>query len=949
MFSKVNLLILLSSLVLIFSCQTPSVVATLSIQKGDQANNLNDYKNAEAYYCQYLEVAPSLGTMRNPVMEAEVNRKLAHVKSTKGLYEEAENHMLEALRIDNSLSDNLLNLIEDYRQLGITRVYQGDYSGARVMLDTALILNDGMESSLKAQKRLSIADTYLSSAQLNLSLGNLNNSWEHVNQAIQLYESEKEKGEGIMEAYLLKSKIYLLQDQRDSCLTFLNESIEIAKELDYGTYRQKQVQGDISTNQGQPEEAINIYMEALEEAKGSNILPQIIWAHIKLADAFQLIGNTRQSNFHLREADRLRNQIDQTSSLSPSLDLRMGDIRNAYDFYNLKGASLGLNIARLKLAETMISYGKVDSVEYYVSQAFDFFTYEKIKAGQVKALILWSRYLTQNYQWHNALEKLTLAEKLDPDPENLWKIQFGKSLVAKGLKNDSDYETYVNQSIETIESIRSDISSSVFRWYFLDDKLVVYDDYISYLMSKGRVIEAFDINESARSRTFLEILSQKVWATDESSLEFREQRLRRDISNLKLQIQQNEFNAVNSEDLNTKLNALFEEYDVVLNQLASQNEDYLRLVSVYPVGYDDLKKVISKGQKLIEFWISERQMYVWVIDENGINSKVLQVSKDSIMKAVSMVRNSIQFGLANQLQEGFKNIFKLLAPVFEDISPQSNVVLIPNGPLHFLPFGALFDGEKYLLESIKLAYAPSASVFALMTRNKNKKVSDSFLGMALGNEKIGEFIPLPGTSIEVEQLSQLYNNGKFTYDLQTSEEAFKEVAINHGIIHLATHGVLNSYKPSESYILMNPTNREDGKLSVHEIYDLNLKAELVTLSACETGLGDLSKGDELIGLSRAFLYAGSSSIIVSLWQVDDISTSILMTRLHQLLDGGYSISEALNLAQQDLLKSNFDYGTSRGLRSVRWHEDIQNKIKQGSEDYISPYFWAPFILIGSAE
>ncbi len=126
-----------------------------------------------------------------------------------------------------------------------------------------------------------------------------------------------------------------------------------------------------------------------------------------------------------------------------------------------------------------------------------------------------------------------------------------------------------------------------------------------------------------------------------------------------------------------------------------------------------------------------------------------------------------------------------------------------------------------------------------------------------------------------------------------------------------------------------------------------MNSQFVTLSACETGLGDLSNGDELIGLSRAFIYAGTSAVIVSLWKVDDISTSLLMTKMHQLLDAGMPLSTALSQAQRDLIKSNFNPRASRGMRSIEWHSSLHGIVNSKETKFASPYFWAPFIIIGN--
>ncbi len=943
------LLLLCLSLVL-FTCQTPSVVATTSIQRGDEANNANDYETAETYYLQYLDVAPSLGTMRNLSMESDVRRKLAHVFSTQGKYEEAEKYILSALKTDQSIPDNLLNVIEDFRLLGITRVYQGDYIQASIALDSALLLSEGMESSIKALKRLSIADTYLSGSMLRLSTGELTMSMDQVDQAMELYEKDRPEGEGMMEALLIKSKILEITGREDRALILLERSMQIAEELDYKTFRQKQVKGDIYTKQGDPEGAVEIFQEALGEAKATNIIPQMIWAHIKLADAFQMIGNIRQYNYHLREAQKLREKMEQASAQLPSLDMRMGDIRNAYDLYNQRGAALGANIAGLKLAESMHEEGLMDSAAILVNKVYDYFVAENIIEGQARALVLWSRILLATGARGDAIDKLDQCETLSLTPELSWQAAYTRGIIEYENGNNRKAEQQLKMAIEIIESLRGEISRSEFKWYFLDNKVDVYDAYVSLLTDENRIQESFTINEKARSRTFLDLLAQQsVIQMEDDSLIRREKNLLREISYIQALMNQYEMEKKSYDFLIKKKEKLDQEYLINFRQLVDTQPGYARLKTIDPVGLAEIQSVIDSDLALLEMWSGKDNLYTWVITRDGIDLKKFPISRREVKRQAAFIRNSITFGLEDELFAGLRKLLEDLTLDIQEITKgYGNLVIVPHGPLHFIPFQALYDGEAFLLESKLMSYAPSASVFYYVMSREISERSVSFMGMALGELNIEGFDPLPGTAMELEQLSQLYDQGDIAYAGDIKEESFKEKASEHKTIHIATHGVLNSHNPNKSYVLMAKSENDDGRLSVEEIYNIKLNADLVALSACETGLGDLSTGDELVGLSRAFLYAGTSAVVVSLWQVDDISTSILMTRMHQLLDAGYSSSAALAQAQRDLLNSNFEYGQSRGMRSVRWHQNIRSQLDGGvGEKYVSPYFWAPFILIGN--
>jgi CHAT domain-containing protein len=193
------------------------------------------------------------------------------------------------------------------------------------------------------------------------------------------------------------------------------------------------------------------------------------------------------------------------------------------------------------------------------------------------------------------------------------------------------------------------------------------------------------------------------------------------------------------------------------------------------------------------------------------------------------------------------------------------------------------------------------------------------MGMALSDLSIEGKAGLPGTDEELRKILPLFPDNLSAFGKQGTETFVKKNAGNFNFIHFATHGSYNYDQPLYSYLLFPASDEDDGRLNVYEVFGLNLKASLVTLSACETGLGNLSRGDEIVGLSRAFLFAGSSSVIVSLWAVADYPTSILMASFYKNLKD-HNLQEALSMAQRDLIKI-----------------------------YPEPIYWSPFILIGNGK
>ncbi len=241
-----------------------------------------------------------------------------------------------------------------------------------------------------------------------------------------------------------------------------------------------------------------------------------------------------------------------------------------------------------------------------------------------------------------------------------------------------------------------------------------------------------------------------------------------------------------------------------------------------------------------------------------------------------------------------------------------------------------FTKLTYLAKKYSCSYEFSATLFQQSQDAKKPLASKSifFCAPIKFNQQAQVLNDLPGTETEVKQISQLFSDSKYQTTSYIGENATEsnvksDELKNFRYLHFATHGVVNESKPelSEIFLCSDKSKKEDGNLYSGEIYNLNIKANLVTLSACQTGLGKVTKGEGIIGLSRALLYAGAKNIVVSLWTVSDESTSKLMVDFYG-----------------DILKTETpDY--SQSLREA--------KLKlMNNPTFARPYYWAPFVLIG---
>jgi CHAT domain-containing protein len=257
------------------------------------------------------------------------------------------------------------------------------------------------------------------------------------------------------------------------------------------------------------------------------------------------------------------------------------------------------------------------------------------------------------------------------------------------------------------------------------------------------------------------------------------------------------------------------------------------------------------------------------------------------------------------VQHHLQSLYQLLVAPFRARLKGDRLVIVPHGLLHYVPFHALFDAQSYLVDCFAITYAPSASVFVLC-HGSVARSSGSSLVMGLPDSRA------PLIRDEVLAVAGLLPAS----DLYLAECATAQVLREKGaisrFIHIATHGHFRHDNPLFSGVRLG-----DGNLQVYDLYQLSLPAELIVLSGCATGLNVTAKGDELLGLQRGLLYSGAKSLLLTMWDVNDRSTTQFMQLFYQGLLQGTDRAKALQSAAI--------------------------KIR---EQYAHPYYWAPFVLVG---
>jgi CHAT domain-containing protein/predicted negative regulator of RcsB-dependent stress response len=919
------------SVLLLFGCVTPSIRVTSEQNQGDLQFNNHNYGEAIKHYTLMLDASRKLGIYRNPAMESDVYRKIANCYEMTGDYQSALTNVRDASDID-SLNNNQINKIADYRHEGKIFIYMGLNTRGIVSLEKALHLSEGMEQSLKNENKISIADNYLVLGQLYSVMGKPEISIDYTRKALSLFSQANDK-RGLMESDLNLANVYSDLGDITQAQTLAGKSMKEATELGLGTSRHNQLLASIASETGEYENALRYQEKAMNEATDFGIQGQVVWTTIGMGDIYSNLGDFNKAEKYYREAKMAKDTLEmKTTSLDASLNMRLGEIVSANEYFLSEGSLTGEAVSSLRIAEMLMQKGSPDSAMIYLNMAEERFKTSGNREGESNVLVHKGRILVDKGDYMAARPLLEVAATASDFPETSWQAWFNLGRIYEKFDQDEKAVESYRNSISIIEKIRGNLTIDEFKSIYFDNKREVYDRLLRILLKMNKPVESFQVSEQARARAFYDILANKRIDFSGSlpgDLISLEQAKRIEIQKLYKLLQKGDVSSSGDNDSRTSgLRQLREalvtaqsEYEDIIEKIKLHSPAYAEMVTAQPVNPSDLRSILDDNSAVLAYWISSDELIIWFITKTDIVCREIPVNGQYLGSLVEKARKTIESDSpVNELKPPLKLLYSLIvAPVEKSLRQFRNLIIIPNGSLHFLPFQALVDSHgDYLVQNPNIIYEPSASVY-MICENRKVSAGSRFMGMALSDLSIEDKPGLPGTGEELQKILPLFPDNLSAFGKQGTETFIKKNVGNYNFIHFATHGSYNYDQPLYSFLLFPSSDEDDGRLNVYEVFGLNLKASLVTLSACETGLGNINRGDEIVGLSRAFLFAGSSSVIVSLWAVADYPTSILMASFYKNLKD-HNLQEALSMAQRDLIKT-----------------------------YPQPIYWSPFILIGNGK
>jgi len=868
-----------------------------------------------------LEKAVSLGrALGHAVLEGSALNNLALVYDELGEYErslELYRHVLEVYDgtgFERGQGDTLGNI-------GRVHMLLGEYGQALPYFRRALAISERLE--LKLETSLDLGNLGI----CQQSLGEIEAALDSLGRAASL---AKEAGARLDEAYWLR------------------------------------IEGGVAVERGRYDRGLVLYRQALAAYEGEEPGRDLMEALIEIASLDRLLGDLASAGERLERALAVARRIGSSRGVVDSLlglgelELARGrpqeaatDLAEASTRAAAMGHRSGEAAALLRQAEVRLAGAELSAARELAERALDIATEIESPHQMAEAHRLLAESLRRTAGEERragaaaaaALVQFDRAEAaMGPvvDPDIAWRIDLGRAQTLISIGRREDALARLLAAAREIETVRGRLEQRRFRSGYLQNKKTVYEELVRLLLALGRTGEAFEAAERLRVRTYLESVAPAIEPLPGEDREAVAGKRRR-ASELRSRVRQLE-SALEAETakppasrrdpavrlFTTRLVAAEREYQAALDDLLSADRPGRGAETMAgTISAAEISGRLESDEALLEWMVGETESVLFVVRPTRVEAVTLDGDERELRSQVELLRDLILEGHGERWRRPAGSLYaRLIAPAERHgwLSGAKRLLLVPHDVLHDLPFSVLTAeaptaGGRTLVERYELTRLPTAA--ALTLSGSGRRPPGTLLALAPGRSAP------PATREEVRRVASVFDAPRLLVGEPASERRFKQQAGDYRVLHLASHGYFSPLSPLLSGLELEAGAGEDGRLEVYEILGLRLSSELVTLSACSSGLGgglldDVPVGGDWVGLARAFLAAGSEAVLAALWRVDDRATMEFMDRFYARWRGsGLDPASALAGLQRELI-------TTGGGRS-------------------HPYFWAPFTLLRGSE
>jgi len=705
---------------------------------------------------------------------------------------------------------------------------------------------------------------------------------------------------------------------------------------------------------GQCQESLGQYRESmatLREAIAAAIAIDNRAVHASalagMGDIYMNQGNAELGVYYQQKAIAMFRELGNTPMTSAILNNLgiaynlMGRFDRALEVYRENLALMerlnyarGTNMSKMNIAATLVTLQRHEEAAPILDELLA--AYERFDDPNARANVrrLLAEVDARRGNLSGALEHAVkaAAERTD-DVKDVWISQALLGQLYRKLGRFEEARTSLAAAIDTIESMHGHSTGG--QVHFFDEPGEAYAEMAILMIDAGRTEEAFEYAERYRSRVLIDVL--RSGPDRPLTLTGDERTRERELAERLSALQREAMHSAGAE-LSERMTAARGEFDAFQQELAAAHPR-LRVErgTLQPVTARDAVSRVPREAALVEYLVTDEKTYAFVIAGGTIAVRTIDVDRRSLAREAESFR-----GLLADRRPDFRNTARslhrtLIAPIADLLSKRHSWILIPDGPLWNLPFQALLDSHgTYVAERAAIVYAPSLAAWMEMSGTPHAaSASGRRELLAFGNPTTpaaagvegtrATLAPLPEAETEVKSAARMYGARSAVYVRgQATEARFKAEAPRYRVLHVAGHGVLNDASPMHSYLLLasGDGKTEDGYLEAGELMQMDLGAELVVLSACDTARGAYAAGEGIIGFSWALFAARCRTQVVSQWKVDSAATSVLMRDFHR----------------------NVRHDRTKAASALQKTIVAMLRTKQ----YRHPFHWAGFVVLGDA-
>jgi CHAT domain-containing protein/Tfp pilus assembly protein PilF len=770
------------------------------------------------------------------------------------------------------------------------------------------------------------ADSYLNRGFREYEKGNYESAERYYKKALEISKKIGYK-HSEADAYLSFGEIESERDNYDGALRYFKKALKIYKEIG-----SKKGEADVYLNtgffveyrKGDYEEALKYYEKALKIYKK-------IRDKRNEADAYLSFGEI--------ESER------------DNYDGALRYFKKALKIYKEIGSKKGEADVYLNTG-FFVEYRKGDYEEAlkYYEKALKIYKKIRDKRNEADAYLSFGEIESDKGNYNDALKYFNKALRKSKNfPEVLYNSYYG---IGKVYKSKNDFESAIEnfeKSINIIEKIRELQIKEETKTKILEKAIFVYDEMIDTLISLNRYEEALEYLERTKSRNLVEKLQKTIVypknVPDKIKKEYEKFRVElREIEDKFPKARADEFG---------KLKEIEENYNKIITEISKYDPEFIYKVKTQKIKFEEIEELIDDNKTaIIEFFITHKKSAVFIVKKDYLEVEIIEdFNSENVYKLVEKWNKNYKNEKFPKIMD--EVLFELYNKIFFRINKKlegiEKIKIVPNRNLFLFPLHSTYYKEngkrRYLVEDYKISYIPSCNLLKII-KEREKKES--------GKNLIYKFNPgdIHFSNVEYENTMNILNAEG--YENATKKDVDNSIS-NAKICYFICHGIFNPLSPMYSHLLLR-----DGNLYLHHIFNMDLRnCDTVILSSCETSRVNLNIADEFIGFPSGFLSSGANTVIGSLWEVDDFSTTVLMEKfLENFIKKGKNKIDSLREAQLWMLKADREEKLNKAKEILKedrikiskrfaTSEDIEKEdIDKFIEKSSHPYFWAPFVLYG---